>query len=103
MSTRLIERLEQLSDAVAKRRMNEFTMSIPAELERDADIVLSTAASRIAALEAENAKLRENLRILFSAMKVDPIVGRWYFSRSAAAPELDNTLDSLHEALKEQP
>jgi len=47
----LIERLRQLADAVANNNMDEFVMRIPAEVDRDADIVLSEAAKR---LEAAN-------------------------------------------------
>lgn len=46
----IIKRLEELSNAVTKGRAavsGEFTMRIPAELDRDADIVLSEAAQRL--------------------------------------------------------
>ena len=51
----LCARLRQLSDAVTKGRdsiCREFTMRVPAELDRDADLVLSEAAQRIEILEA---------------------------------------------------
>jgi hypothetical protein len=56
----LIKRLEELSDAVVAR-MNrdndkferEFTCRIPAELDRDADLVLSEASKRLIELEAK--------------------------------------------------
>ena len=50
----LANRLEQLSSAVVARMnmdmskfLNEFTCRIPAELDRDADLVLSEAARRL--------------------------------------------------------
>ena len=46
----LARRLEQLSDAVTKGRDavdKEFTMRVPPEVDRDADIVLSEAARRL--------------------------------------------------------
>lgn len=52
----LAERLSELSDAVGKRgadRDRELTRRVPAELDRDADLVLSEAAQRLVKLEAE--------------------------------------------------
>ncbi len=46
----LADRLDALSDAVTKGReavAREFTMRVPAENDRDADLVLSEAADRI--------------------------------------------------------
>ena len=46
----LCKRLEELSYAVTKGRdsvKKEFTMSIPAEVDRDADIVICEAAIRL--------------------------------------------------------
>ncbi len=46
----LCERLEQLSNAITKGKEQmerEFTMRVPAEVDRDADIVLSEAARRL--------------------------------------------------------
>lgn len=43
----ICDRLEELSNAVSSRKMDEFTMRVPAELDRDADLVLSTAAKRL--------------------------------------------------------
>lgn len=50
----LADRLDQLSDAVVARMKgneevfsNEFTCRIPAELDRDADLVLAEAAKRL--------------------------------------------------------
>lgn len=46
----LIKRLEELSEAITKGKEateREFTMRVPAELDRDADLVLSQAAKRL--------------------------------------------------------
>lgn len=45
----LADRLDELSDAVTKgeKGRHEFTMQVPAEPNRDADLVLSTAAQRL--------------------------------------------------------
>ena len=60
-SSILVERLKVLSDACTKDRsvlLREFTMSIPAECDRDADLVLSSSAKRITELESELATER---------------------------------------------
>ena len=43
----LIERLKELAEAVAKGNRDELTMRIPAEVDRDADIVIAEAARRL--------------------------------------------------------
>lgn len=43
----LIERLKELAEAIAKGDKGELTMRIPAEVDRDADIVLAEAAKRL--------------------------------------------------------
>lgn len=58
---RLVGRLRQLADAVTQGRdavAREFTMHVPAEPERDADLVLSKAADEIDRLRAEVDALR---------------------------------------------
>ncbi len=50
----LANRLDQLSDAVTKGKDSinrEFTMRVPAELDHDADLVLSQAAERLREFE----------------------------------------------------
>ena len=50
----LISRLNELSDAICGGRESlerEFTMRIPAECDRDADLVLAEAARRLEAYE----------------------------------------------------
>jgi hypothetical protein len=64
----LAKRLDELSDAVVSR-MNrdnatferEFTCRIPAELDRDADLVFSEASKRLIELEKRIAELEEEL------------------------------------------
>jgi hypothetical protein len=56
--TRVIcDRLDELSNAVVDGREainREFGMRIPAELDYDADLVLSTAAKRLREMDVEN-------------------------------------------------
>ena len=52
----LCKRLRELANAVTKGEKGvrrEFYMSIPAQVDHDADLVLSAAAKRIEALEAK--------------------------------------------------
>ena len=62
---RLIERLEELSKAVTAGQevfSREFTMRIPAEMDRDADLVLHEAACRLReymTLSVDGAALKE--------------------------------------------
>ena len=43
----LIARLKQLSAAIANGDKGELTMRVPAELDRDADVVLAEAVKRL--------------------------------------------------------
>jgi len=52
----LCGRLDQLSNAVCEGRVatrGEFSMRVPAEVDRDADLVLAEAARRIKQLEKD--------------------------------------------------
>lgn len=52
----LAQRLNELAEAVTKGKVAidaEFGMRVPAELDRDADLVLSQAAKRIRDLESQ--------------------------------------------------
>ena len=56
----IIQRLRELSDAVTGGRESqdrEFTMRIPAECDRDADLVIAEAARRIEQAEARVSEL----------------------------------------------
>lgn len=59
----LIIRVENLADAVTKGESgkDEFTMRIPAECDRDADIVLTEFARRFKELEKQLAKANESV------------------------------------------
>ena len=66
--TVIIMRLADLAKAVVKKDWSEFSMRIPAELDRDADLVLSDAAMKIKQqaatikqLEVENKQQRLNI------------------------------------------
>ena len=62
----LAARLNELADVVARKRDrigDEFTMRIPAECDRDADLVMSEAAVRLEALQAECEKLRREAEL----------------------------------------
>jgi hypothetical protein len=43
---------------------SEFSMRVPAELDRDADLVISEAARRLTAVDVDNERLRNSLRWL---------------------------------------
>ena len=61
-TTVICERLRELSEAVTtsdSKVRREFTMRVPAEVDRDADIVLSAAADRLAAAEQRLAEIAE--------------------------------------------
>jgi hypothetical protein len=67
----LADRLEQLADCVAHGpdavRRN-FTMQIPADPDRDADLVLSEAARLLRSSDAEITRLREQRDELLAAL-----------------------------------
>ena len=46
-TTVLVARLKELADAVASGNFSELRMRIPAEVDRDADIVLTEVANRL--------------------------------------------------------
>ena len=55
----IVERLRELSHAVTlgEKGRSEFTMRVPVDEERDADIVLSNAADEIESLRADKERL----------------------------------------------
>jgi hypothetical protein len=91
----IITRLNGLSDAVAggrKSQEREFTMRIPAECDRDADIVIAEAAVRLTKLHDENEALRARVAELSEALQVavdTPELGggKWYDMAVAALAE----------------
>jgi hypothetical protein len=69
---RLVGRLRQLADSVTQGRdavAREFTMRVPAEPERDADLVLSTAADELDRLRDEIEALESKLRMIANAFE----------------------------------
>lgn len=65
----LCKRLDELADAVAKGPgviAREFTMRVPAEPDRDADLVLSSAADQI---RKDEALLRQALEALEAELR----------------------------------
>ncbi len=58
--------LDELSDASANDNFSEFAMRIPAQCDRDPDIVLAAAAARLRSLESD----KETLEI-FASLLVD--------------------------------
>jgi hypothetical protein len=61
----IIARLRELSGAIIRGReaqASEFTMRIPAECDRDADLVLSEAANRLNAMQARVAEMESVIK-----------------------------------------
>lgn len=60
----LVKRLDELSDAIAGGRDSqdrEFTMRIPAECDRDADLVLAESSRRLGAADTELAAAKARI------------------------------------------
>ena len=67
----LSARLNELADVVARKRDRigaEFTLRIPAELDRDADCVLSEAANRLNDLTKQLSDREEQVKALVEAV-----------------------------------
>lgn len=63
----LINRLSELSDAIVRGKESfnrEFIMRIPAERDRDADLVLAEAARRLIKLEQQLKTCRNDIEII---------------------------------------
>lgn len=100
----LAQRLHELALAFPDRpaRDREFTMRIPAELDRDPDLVMAQAADRITALEAENARLMEAKDRLQQALALLRAIDtyddeEWFNDRDALVKRIDALLQSLTE------
>lgn len=65
----ITNRLRELAHAVADQRWSEFSMRVPADRGRDADLVLMRAADEITQLRAENARLIAAAPELAEALK----------------------------------
>ena len=78
----IIARLKELSDAVAGGRESqgrEFTMRIPAECDRDADLVIGEAARRLEQAQTRVAELEKC---------VDDGSDAWLLRKQAAASKM---------------
>ena len=60
----LCGRLKDLAAAIADNDFQDFSMRIPAEVDRDADLVISEAARRLKELEQDN----EHMALLLSGI-----------------------------------
>ncbi len=79
----LAKRLEEISEAVTKKgedRDRELTMRVPAELDRDADLVLSEAAQRLHQHAAMAAFVNDAINACFDGGGLD---GAWIQERGA--------------------
>lgn len=63
----------------------KWTMHIPAEPERDSDLVISTALDRIPSLVAEVLRLRDDLAEMYSSAGADYDVRQEYFAEKKRA------------------
>ncbi len=70
LAIRLRELARVVAGPVSIRDSGEFTMRIPAEVDRDADLVMSEAARRLEKLQRELAELKEKHRWI-------PVTERW--------------------------
>jgi hypothetical protein len=98
---KIIKRLKELSHAATlpnHEMLSEFTMQVPADPERDADLVLSRAAQEISRLQAENDSLAEANSILNSANYTDGVRIKGLMADIKAA---NNKLDKARECLKQ--
>lgn len=85
----LSPRLRELSDAVPKlpESRSEWTMRVPAEPDRDADLVLSRAADELDHCQAEIARLRAEV----DALRAD--AERW---KSIPQDHLEHLMDVFY-------
>ena len=101
---KIIKRLKELSHAATlpnHEMLSEFTMQVPADPERDADLVLSRAAQEISRLQAENDSLAEANSILNSANYTDGVRIKGLMADIKAANNKNDLLQAEYEKLKE--
>lgn len=86
----LVKRLNELSDAVTKGRLvHEFDMRIPAQPERDADLVLQEAAKRLLNMQARI----DNLMLEFTPEEMTEVQLREFaLSQKPLRPEFAKIL-----------
>lgn len=83
----LAARLNELADVVAKKHYrigDEFTMRIPAECDRDADLVMSEAARRMQAMSSDLEHARMRIK------ELDLLFGRYVLGMKAAVIEAEH-------------
>lgn len=68
----LAQRLDELAEAVTKGNLHQFVMRVPAELDRDADLVLSQAAGRLLELSEVKLLLRNYKHIVNELALLNP-------------------------------
>lgn len=106
----LVARLNELATAVTEGpdsvRRN-FTMRVPAEVDRDADLVISEAARRIAALEAEKVLLKGQLlltshdinniaaRLVVTSKHFEPLYSTCENQKTITAKKLESIVDDV--------
>ena len=79
------KRLRELAHAAADCRWSEFSMRVPADHERDADLVLMNAAEELDRLRAENAELRQSLEVRDTEIaRLQKDAGRYAFLKRYA-------------------
>lgn len=97
----LIKRLDTLSDAITRGEtgLGEFTMRIPAEVDRDADLILSEAAQRLKRFSRENKIMRKALEkiskstiLTYSLLDADRVLSEVLLAKRVTA---GNALEEL--------
>jgi len=95
----LLERLSELADAVNKGRETqdrEFTIRIPAECDRDADIVIHEAVNRIKVLQDRVSEHEENIiKTNNEASDLRLSIWRKRYISDSSDYELYNSIDGL--------
>lgn len=102
----LVKRLDELSDAIAGGRDSqdrEFTMRIPAECDRDADLVLAESSRRLGAADTELAAAKARIAELEKGLEPfaklnDSLPGSDYIGSAPLDAELRLTRDDLRRA-----
>lgn len=95
------DRLNQIARAIADGNYRELTMRIPAEPDRDADLVISAAADEIDRLRAEVACYAEANRHLIDMHDAVIDDARKYSAAQAEIARLREALEKLCEMADE--
>lgn len=77
----ITKRLDELATAITKGQLDgEFSMRVPAECDRDADLVIAEASDRLTALTRQRDRLAAGLREISKETECD---GEWMPSNAA--------------------